>query len=466
MVKKRMLVALTVVCLFAGNVVLTSCSGKKTAAKKQTYEFTTLSKGSIVSTVTSTGTLAVVSSVDVLAEMSGRIEKVFVDYNDHVKKGQIIATINTDLLKVQEKSAKAAVDKAQATYDLQQLTVQNDKTLFDKGFLSEFDYKSALATLRIDKAELDSAKASLEEITTEINQYAYITSPIDGIVLSREIDAGSSVSGSSSSSATTLFTIAKNLEQMEIKAEVDELDISSIKAGQKATFTVEADPGVQFTGNVKEVRLVPESDDNLVYYYVIILADNKSGKLLPGMTANINFIKEEKDDILTVPSAALRFTPSTLSDAEKNRLLFVAGLPSDMSQEEKNAALQQYDEQLKSKAPEKSDSERTGSSGLSSLMGGGTRIPGAGGPPGGGGPMGGGPGGKGQSRKVGQNNQDQEKQTEEAGAVTRKPLWYLDENGKLAAAMVQIGISDSLKTEVSAADFLTGKKIILKVRVE
>jgi RND family efflux transporter, MFP subunit len=438
-----------------------SCTGRKTAVKKQNYEFTTLSKGSVVSTVTSTGTLAVVSSVDVLAQMSGRIEKVYVDYNDRVKKGQILASINTDLLKIQEKSAKASVDKAQATYDLQTLTVQNDKLLFDKGFLSEFDYKSALVTLRIDKAELDTAKASLEEITTEINQYAYITSPIDGIVLSRKIDSGSSVTGGSVSSSTTLFTIAGNLEQMEIEAEVDELDISSIKTGQKVMFSVEAAPGEEFSGSVKEVRLVPETSDNLVYYYVIILADNKSGKLLPGMTANLSFIKEEKDNVLTVPSAALRFTPSTLTDAEKNRLLFTAGLPAGMSREEKTAALALYDERLKTKT---GTTDKSGSSGgLSSLMGGG-KIPG-GGFPGGPGEQRGVRGGKnGQRQREGENQTD--KSGENQDSVVRKPLWYIDENGTLAAAMVQVGISDTLKTEVSGADELEGKKIILKVKVE
>jgi hypothetical protein len=182
------------------------------------------------------------------------------------------------------------------------------------------------------------------------------------------------------------------------------------------------------------------------------------------MTANINFIKEEKDDILTISSAALRFTPSTLSDAEKNRLLFAAGLPADMSQQEKNEALSRYDEQLKNKSSEKSGSENR-ESGLSSLMGGG-RIPGAGGPSSGGGLRSGEFGGKGQRQRSSQNEQNQQSQSEETQTVTRRPLWYLDENGKLAAAMVQVGISDSLKTEVSGADFLTGKKIILKVKVE
>jgi HlyD family secretion protein len=445
-------------------MAVTGCSQKKAAPAKQKYEFTSLTKNAIQSTVTSTGTLAVVSSVDVLAQMSGRIEKVFADYNDQVKKGQVLAKINTDLLRIQEKSAQASVDKSQAAYDLQVLTVQNNKALYDKGFLSEFDYKSSLATLRIDRAELASAEASLEEITTEIDQYAFITAPIDGIILSREIDAGSSVTGGSVSSSTTLFTIAANLEQMEIEAEVDELDISSIQKGQKVTFTVEADPGVDFTGTVKEVRLVPETSDNLVYYYVIILADNKSGKLLPGMTANLSFIKQEKEDAVTVPSAALRFTPS-LSAAEKNRLLFAAGLPHDMSAADRTTALARYDEMQKAQSSGgKAGGTASRESGLASLMGGGM---GAGGMPGG---MGGGPGGPGGAPGGGGRHTAQKTEKTDApaepAAVVRKTLWYIDDDGKLAAALVQTGISDSLKTEIIDGDFLSGKKIILKIKVE
>jgi HlyD family secretion protein len=459
MKKLKTITVLSTVLLF-----FISCSADKNIGKKQSFDFTAVTKGSIESTVASTGTLAVVSSVDVLAQMSGRIEKVYVDYNTRVKKGQILATINTELLKLQEKAAQASVDKYQATYDLQKLTVQNDKTLYSKGFLSEFDYKSALATLNIDKADLESAKASLEEISTEINQYAYITSPIDGIVLSRGVDPGASVTGGSVSSSTTLFTIAGNLEEMEIEAEVDELDISSIKAGQDVKFTVEANPGVNFTGIVKEVRLVPETDDNLVYYYVIILADNKLGQLLPGMTANVNFIKEKKDNVYTVPNAAFRFTPSSLSDAEKNRLLFVANLPPDMSGEDRNTALANYDEQVKNRS---ADSDKTGvneknrESGLSGLMSGG-RIPGAGGPPGGGGPG----GMDGKRLRNSKNTQEKEQQSQEPAAIARKPLWFIDEKGQLAAVMVQPGISDATKTEIIGADALAGKKIILKVKVE
>lgn len=454
------------VVILAGIFMFSSCSAAKSSGGKQHYDFTTVSKGSIESTVASTGTLAVVSSVDVLAEMSGRIEAVYVDYNSRVKKGQVLAKINTDLLKIQEREARAEVDKYQITYDLQLLNVKNDKPLYDKKYLSEYDYKSELATLNIDKANLESAQASLEEITTEINQYAFITSPIDGIVLERDIDPGASVTGGSVSSSTTLFTIAGNLEEMEIKAEVDELDISSIKAGQEVKFTVEADPGENFEGTVKEVRLVPETSDNLVYYYVIILVDNKSGRLLPGMTANVNFIKEKKDDVFTVPNAALRFTPTTLSDAEKNRLLFEAGLPAEMSKADKSAAMARYDETLRNKSSRNSrKSSETGKmqqSGLSGLLNGGGG-PGAGGPPQGG--PGGGPGG-GSVKHQPAGNSSKTESVRTVQPAARKPLWYLDKNGKLAVALVQVGISDLTRTEVSGADELAGKEIILKIKVE
>jgi HlyD family secretion protein len=391
--------------------------------------------------------------------MSGRIEKVNVDYNSRVSKGQVLGTINTDLLKLQAKGAQASVDKAQATSDLQALAVQNSKALFDKGLLSDYDYKSAVATLNADKADLSSAQASLEEIETEINQYAYITSPIDGIVLARDVDPGASVTGGQVSSSTTLFTIAGNLVQMQIEAEVDELDISSINKGQDVRFTVEANPGVTFNGTVKEIRLVPETSDNVVYYYVIILADNKSGKLLPGMTANVTFIKQNKTDILTVPSGALRFTPSTLSDAEKQRVLFLAGLPPNMSEAEKADAAAKYDEAQKAQAAaKKSGTATTQTSGLTSLMSGGRMMGGSGGPPGGFG----GPGGQRSSSKTSAS----QGAAADASTVVRKPLWYLDDSGKLAAVMVEVGVSDASKTEVIGADSLVGKKIILKVKAE
>jgi len=449
---KKRAAALAVAALAAGSLALLGSCGKgKESSQAESYEFTTIAKGSIESTVTSTGTLAVDSSVDVLAQMSGRIEKVYVDYNSSVKKGELLATINTDLLKLEAKAAQANVDKYRSNYELQELSVQNSRTLYEKGLLSEYDYKTALSTLNVNRAELASAMAALEEIETEINQYAFVKSPIDGVVLSKDVDAGSSVVGGSSSNTTTLFTLAGDLSKMQILAEVDELDIGSIHSGQDVRFTVEANPGMTFSGAVKEVRLVPESSDNLVYYYVNILADNRSAKLLPGMTANVTFIKQKKDDILVVPSAALRFSPASLGDAEKARILFIAGLPENLSREEKDARLARYDEAAKAQAS--SESKSGGSSGISGIMGGAGGF--------GGNPMMRGPGGGGEWNG---NRNASAQASSPSGTAVLKPLWYIDESGDLAAVLVEVGISDSKSTEISGAGAMEGKKVILKVK--
>ncbi|MEJ5188385.1 efflux RND transporter periplasmic adaptor subunit [Treponema sp. J25] len=483
--KKKTPVFLILGCVIGAGILLWFFRGYQVGVskKKQAYEFTTIRRGTIESTVSATGTLAVESSVDVLAQMSGRIEKVFVDYNSKVKKDQLLATINTDLLKLQRKSAQATVDKVQSQYNLQNLAVQNAKALYEKGLLSEYDYKSALSTLEVYRAELLSAQTSLEQIETQINQYAYITSPIDGIILSKNIDEGSSVTGGSSSSSTTLFTIAANLSRMQILAEVDELDISSIRVGQEVRFTVEAYPGVSFTGKVKEIRLEPKTSNNVVYYYVNILADNTSGKLLPGMTAQVTFIKEKKENVLVVPNGALRFSPTSLSEAERERALFIARLPATMSAEARKEALARYDEMVKNRASQNRPSSQ--GQGLTSLMGGVPRMPGV---PGGG-P--GGPGMPGPGSTTGRRSQGASQGSATSGMsngtegppgseanfsvegntngttpAVRKPLWYLDESGNLAALIVQVGISDAQYTEVSGPSDLEGKQVILKVKAE
>jgi len=434
---------------------LGSCAKSASAAKNQSYEFATIGRGSIESVVSSSGTLAVVNSVSVLAQMSGRIETLNVDYNDRVKKGQVLATINTDILKLNQLQAQAAVDKAQANYTLQILAVQNAQTLADKGLLSDYDLKTAIATRDSAKADLASAKASLAQIQTEIDQYAIISSPINGIVLQRGIDVGQSVVGGSSATSTALFTLTDDLSKMQIDAQVDELDISGITVGQAVHFTVEAYPAEAFSGKVKEIRLVPVTTNNVVYYDVMIDAYNKSGKLLPGMTANVSFIKQKKDNILVAPSAALRFTPTTMSAAEIKKAVFLAGL-GNLSEEQKQAASARYDAAQKAIAAGKAP---TGArpTGLTGLMAGG-RLPGAGG-------FGGPPGGR-QQGQAGQSGQSGTAAQGAPATVAKKPLWYLDESGKLAVTLVEPGLSDGLTTELVGADALEGKKVILKIKAE
>jgi len=418
------------------------------APKQQSYQFTTIARGTIESVVTASGTLSPVSEVSVLPQMSGRALKVYVDYNDRVKKGQLLVELDTTMLKLSEKEYEASVAKAKANYNLQATTVGNNEKLAAKGLISDYDLASSKSALAVDAAELASAEASLESIRMQIEKYAYVTSPIDGVVLERSIDEGSTVVEGSSSNSSSLFTIAGDLSKMEIEASVDELDISSIRSGQDARFTVEALPGKTFSGTVREVRLVPTTSSNVVSYTVIVDAPNKDGKLLPGMTAEIDFIKERKENVLTVPSAALRFTPAGLTQAEIAKMQFLAGL-GDLTEEQKKEAEARYDERQKEAAANGAQA-KSGSSGLTgALMGGG---PGFGGPPGGWNNRNG--------KSSGASGQAAQQQ------AVRKPLWYLGEDGKLAVRMVEVGSSDGKSTEVSGSGLEEGMQFILKVRVE
>jgi HlyD family secretion protein len=456
MKKWKLMIAVVSVVVLAGLFFVPGAVKKPDpAVGQQGYETSAIGRGTVESIVSSTGMLSVVSSVSVLAEMSGRLESVKVDYNDRVSSGQVLATINTDLLRLKAKAAQATVAKACANYDLQTLAVRNAKTLFDKNLLSDYDYRTSLATLDVSKADLASAQASLEEIETEINQYAIIKAPIDGIVLERFVDAGQSVVGGTSGTSTGLFTIAEDLSKMQIEAEVDELDITSIKVGQDVRFTVEADSGSTFTGTVKEIRLVPEVSDNVVYYYVIVLADNASGNLLPGMTASVEFINQKKSDVLVVPNSAFRFTPATLTAAEIQKATYLASL-GNLSAKEKAEAAARFDEQSKAQASQPGTTAKS-TSGFSSLMGGGV----SGGP---GGPPGMARSGNGTQKAAG-TTAGVHAGTSDASTAAKKKLWYLDAAGDLAVTLVETGVTDGTKTEILGADVLEGTNIIVRMKV-
>jgi HlyD family secretion protein len=425
-----------VLVLAAGGVWLGTRSKTVKPGASQSYQLATIVKGSIESIVSSTGTLAPVSEVSVLSQMSGRVEKVNADYNDHVRKGQVLVQLNTDMLKLQELQSESAVTKAQANYNLYLLDYQNKSNLFKKGLIAEYDLKSSETNLQVYAADLSSAQSALKVIRTELNQYALITSPIDGIVIDKNVDVGQSVLEGSSSNATSLFTLAEDLSRMEIKAAVDELDIGAIKVGQDVRFTVEANPSIQYKGKVHEIRLVPETTNNVVTYYVMIEADNKDGALLPGMTADIVFIKERKTDVPVVPAAALRFTPSSLSAAQIAKLEFLAGI-ADLPADQRTAAEKAYDDQVKNAAQSASKAKPT-QGGLAGMM-----MPGP------------------RRRTTSNGTTDQQ-----AVVQNQKPLWYVGTDGALGVYMVTVGSSDGTNTELVGADNLLGKKVIQKIKVE
>ncbi|HAO99519.1 MAG TPA: efflux RND transporter periplasmic adaptor subunit [Fibrobacteres bacterium] len=263
-------------------------------------------RGSIQVSVTATGTLQAVTTVAVGTQVSGIISALYADFNSQVKKGQIIARIDTTLLATALADARSNLAKAEAQHYQAQAELKRAQPLFDKGLISQAELDQADASAKMATATLESAKAGLERAKINLH-YALIVSPIDGIVLSRAVDIGQTVAASFNT--PTLFSIAGDLRKMQVLASVDEADIGQLKVGQQASFAVDAYPDAQFSGTVSQIRLQPIVTQNVVTYNAIIDVDNPDLKLMPGMTASLTIAVQSKDDVLLVPSTALRFQP-------------------------------------------------------------------------------------------------------------------------------------------------------------
>ena len=275
---------------------------------EQTFSFETakVGKGTISNTVTATGTLEAIKTVEVGTQVSGVIEKILVDFNSQVKKGQLLAQLDETPLLAQLEQSKSSVDQAEAQVKYQKATYDRYKVLVGKKLiaqsdfdLAEYNYNNAVAALKNAKSVYDKNRINLS--------YARIYSPIDGIILNRAVDEGQTVAASFNT--PTLFTIANDLTQMRVEAKVDEADIGQIKMNQRVRFTVDAYPDLKFTGSVSEIRKQPVVTSNVVTYTVIIQAPNPETKLMPGMTASTTIFVNEKNDILVVPGKAVRFSP-------------------------------------------------------------------------------------------------------------------------------------------------------------
>jgi len=263
-------------------------------------------RATISNTVTATGTIEATQTVEVGTQVSGRIDKIYVDYNSMVKKGQLIAVLDTQSLASNLRSAKASLDKAKAEFNYQKSTYERYQKLIEKKLIAQTDFDQVVYNYESSKASLSSADAQYKTAKTNLD-YAYIYSPIDGIVLERDVEEGETVAASYST--PTLFTIANDLTQMEIEADVDEADIGQVKMNQRVEFTVDAFPDKVFEGSVKEIHLNPTDDESVVTYTVVIDAPNPDQILMPGMTANASFYVTEKKDIVTVPNLAVEFNP-------------------------------------------------------------------------------------------------------------------------------------------------------------
>ena len=257
--------------------------------------------------VTATGTIEAVTSVTVGTQVSGIVNKLYVDYNSQVKKGQVIAELDKTNLLSELNTAKANLASAQSSLNYQAANMERYKTLYKKGLVSADEYENALLTYRQAKEQVASSKENVQRAQTNLG-YATITSPIDGTVISKSVEEGQTVAASFNT--PELFTIAKDLTNMQVIANVDEADIGGVKEGNRVTFTVDAYPDDTFEGTVKQVRLEATTTNNVVTYEVVISAPNADLKLKPGLTANVTIYTQERSGVLAVANKALRFTPT------------------------------------------------------------------------------------------------------------------------------------------------------------
>jgi len=396
MKKKIAIVVAAVVVLF---IVARVIYGMIAGDGKTVYQFGEITKGDLESTISSNGTLSPVTTVEVGTQVSGTIARIYVDFNDYVKKGELLAVLDTVLLKAAVLDAEANLDKSEALLGEAQVNFERNKPLFEQNLISEAEFVPYQTNLKTQKANLMAANASM--LRAQLNlKYALIRSPISGTVIGRSVEEGQTVAASFST--PTLFVIAEDLSRMEILAEVDEADIGQIKQGQSARFDVQAYADKTFTAEVKQIRLKPTTVSNVVTYTVVLEAANSENLLLPGMTATIDFIVAEKNDVLLVPNTALRFTPpeEELTRFRERRRKELESMP-DSLKERRQGFMQ-------------------------------NRMGGRGGPPGNG--------------KM---------------PSDLKQIWYLDENGNLSMEMVKVGATNGTLTEIVRGRNVTeGMKVI------
>jgi len=387
-VGKKWLIGAIVVIVAATVILLTRTVGQATDGAE--YEFTTIERGTLENIISGTGSLQAVGTVEVGTQVSGTIDTILVDYNDHVRRGQVLAVLDTTFLSAGVRDARAGVLRAQSEYERAGREYERDKDLYAKHFVTEVQYLDSKTSAETARASLLSAEASLDRAEANL-RYAVITSPIDGTVIQRNNEPGQTVAASLS--APTLFLIAEDLSNMEILGLVDESDIGQIREGLSVRFVVEAQPDRKFNGTVRQVRLQPQTIQNVVNYTVVIEAPNEDGLLLPGMTATIDFVVDRTSDTLLVSNKALRFQPTEE---------MYAALKA--SHEKRAAALP---DSVRARMAERRARRGDGSQGF---PGGGRLV--------------------GQGGEIGQ-------------------LWFLDERGELAMVPVRKGMTDGSKTVIA-----------------
>lgn len=310
---KKKIISLAVGVIIVAGIAIWAFGGQA-KKRKVVYETATVDRANISNSVMATGTIEPVTEVEVGTQVSGIIDRLYADYNSVVTKGQLIAKMDKVTLQSELASQKATYDGAKAEYEYQQKNYERNKGLHEKQLISDTDYEQSLYNYQKAKSAFDSSKASLAKAERNLS-YATITSPIDGVVISRDVEEGQTVA--SGFETPTLFTIAADLTQMQVVADVDEADIGDVEEGQRVSFTVDAYPNDVFEGKVTQIRLGATSSSSsttttttVVTYEVVISAHNPDLKLKPRLTANITIYTLDKQGVLSVPAKALRFTPA------------------------------------------------------------------------------------------------------------------------------------------------------------
>lgn len=265
-----------------------------------------LAKQDVTTSVTATGTVEPVDTVQVGTQVSGLIKNIYVDYNSEVKKGQLLAEIDKTNLQESVNDAQAQYNSALNELNYQQQNFNRQNNMFKSGVISRADYEQAAYQVKNAQQSVNQKRTTLAQARTNLS-YANIYAPIDGIILSKEVQEGQTVAASMTT--PTLFTIAKDITKMQVQANVDEADIGNVQVGQRVTFTVDAYPETEFKGSVREMRLSPKTSSNVVTYTVLIDADNSEQKLKPGLTATITIFTQELKGTNAVPAAAISFSP-------------------------------------------------------------------------------------------------------------------------------------------------------------
>lgn len=414
---KRIIIAVLVLVIAGGGYGVWRARTNK-SANATTYRLVEITKGDLLSVVAATGNLQPVTTVQVGTQVSGIVDEVLVDFNDHVKAGQVIARVDKTLLLAAVSSSRAQLERAEAEQRHATNEFKRLSALHDEKMISDSEFNTAQYNVDVSSASVKAAKVDLARNERNLG-YATITAPIDGIVVQRSIDPGQTVQASFS--APQLFQIAGDLAAMQILVSVDESDIGQIKVGQDVKFTVQAYPDDSFTGTVRQVRLQSVTQENVVNYIAVVDVPNADQRLLPGMTASVEFIVDQVKDVFQVPNAALRYRPeASLMTAVMDR----------------KKAEWQAKGGPGGQGGARPDSARGAQAGGEGHGGGG--MPG-GGMPGG---MGGGMGGAGAQRSM---------------------LWFTGPDGKLDVMFVRTGITDGTNTEIRGRNIEPGTKVIAGV---